>query len=272
MMHTIEAEFKEVMSRHVQFDAVDVAGELERLSLISDNDFPGIGMKEKREARIEVANAIVNRYIANCISKTFPMLDPEIFELRRYIVVEVNPSLDEDAIRVVGEGRGSPPAVKATPTNGVYTRYIAMPLLVKADFDDARRVHLGRVSYPGQARRSISATCTFPGGVTPSVVRATDTARAIVFEAFATLLRNRISADVVRTWHSGQFQPSIEAYWIPTLESMTVNASPSRTGADPAVVIEIMDQRFLVGMWDSDEELPLDSLMREFSVGRFRNR
>jgi hypothetical protein len=65
--------------------------------------------------------------------------------------------------------------------------------------------------------------------------------------------------------------PTFEMIWIPSTKSMTVHAGIVPEKYDPALIMSVLDKKFVIGTWDVENEVSIDAYLREFSSGSMKN-
>ena len=65
-------------------------------------------------------------------------------------------------------------------------------------------------------------------------------------------------------------QPQIGILWIPSPESVKVKIDIPHKYKDPALVLEVGRDKYIIGLWDSKKEEPIESIIREWTSGAFK--
>lgn len=64
------------------------------------------------------------------------------------------------------------------------------------------------------------------------------------------------------------YPDSLIVLWAPLPEALAVEAEPPRPNGDPAVVVRLGGETFLLDFYDTPDEAPIEHLIREFSEGK----
>jgi hypothetical protein len=78
-----------------------------------------------------------------------------------------------------------------------------------------------------------------------------------------------LEADLGRTrWD--RRDSTVSVIWGPNADVLSFTQTPPRPAGDPAIVIDIGEETYLLDFYDTPDELPISNLIREFSEGKLR--
>lgn len=198
----------------------------------------------------------VTDYMVKAMSQKYPMLDESLFLKKRWIRYDHDNKAGKTTIL---ESRLAMPE----DTNG----WIEVPLLVakKQSSESWKGIASFQTVRPS---RHVAFKASFPGDITIDENIYAYQAEAEVFRIYADLLSRKETAGIVDGMISGyRMRPSVDAFWIPTLESIYVDVKPVPSRRDPALVITAFGRKFLCCCWDAANEHGIERLVREFSTG-----
>ncbi len=65
-------------------------------------------------------------------------------------------------------------------------------------------------------------------------------------------------------------QPQIGVLWVPSVDSLEFTVkNPSPPYRDPALIMSVGEDKYVVGLWDIENERPINSVLREWTSGSF---
>lgn len=238
---------------------------VEKLCQIPYIQFGDNPIEAERNRKLEAAN-IIRKLIAKQISQTFPRVDPRLFQLERWLTVEWSHQISPPVI--VGEGRSRPEEVSLAGslrnTRKESKECCKIPLVLRRSEQWHRRT-LPMLKHPNASVRShagyFNLECSFPGKLDVRLTQQANEASAIFYEGLAKLCRSEYALLVNELKNS---PPTLDALWIPVLNDLNFTAQPPVT-RDPALVVSFAQELFLVGTWEVEQEVSIETLIREFS-------
>lgn len=210
----------------------------------------------------DVKTKIFGKYLAAEISKEFKLLSPELFELKRVLkvqFVEDEVIIQDDFIKI--------PDPAPNVEKKIQTRWLAINLLTTCSIGEERS-YLGKLKIPGRKNHYVQFYCNLPVKMPPSARKAGFKAKELAYQAIAKLYQNDLIAkelDYQIENNSRLLQFRSRIYWIPELKHIYNEKIVIPPAADPALIMAIAGQRFLIETWDEEENSVLDSLLKEFS-------
>jgi len=246
--------FDKFVLSHATRQESSLDGLLEKMAKI--REFHAQACIDDSSLLITGLRTVIEKHVVNSISQKFPVLSPELFLKRRWVGVEYDAKAN--TAKVIGS-RLSAPQEQATNV-----AWIEGNLLVGKG-----TTHLGAYHTPTRPQRYLTLRVEFPGSISVDEMDHAYAARAMAYRVVAELLENRQTSSVAKTLIEGGYHGKIStnAYWIPSLEGITVNSEPVPVKRDPALVMDFLGAKFLCCFWDAANEQPLEALIREFSTG-----
>lgn len=204
----------------------------------------------KAEIEKEI-NALVTQYLRFHITEKYPLLDPEIFELDRTISLgELKP--------YIGSGNYGHLA-KSLPDNDT----IEIPLfqlhelgkknVYNGEFDDLT-VRKGATTT---FEWTIELECP---QIPPSVKSHIYEARAFVSEIQAKAFREPAIADYMEWKNCTGINAEFGVLWKPSPENFKITVKDK----DPALLMKVRDDQYVITTWDIPGEEPFRNYLREF--------
>ena len=258
---------------------------VERLKRLREAD-PGVFDEKSLERylsmRAQAINELADNYFVCSMSKEFPVVSEKVFNMKRYLTVEISGSvskvirdettqdIDDSAnLKISKRSRGSESA--NTPEDGKKIVSSEVPLFAYTNLRDfGKEVSVGKIkcklgrsyyydSNSGRDRarnvlRDRRLEAKLPGSLGQS-------ARAAHREALSRYHRIVSDALLQPTIGDALLQkdfksPEVGALWIPTLESMGLSASREvyqRKSCDPAMILKFRGKTYFVKSWKTDE-------------------
>ena len=224
--------------------------------------------------RTKTLKGLVDEYFVASIAHKFPLLSDELFGLKRHLtligqgktwrVVRDDTEIEEyDA----SQERKEKAKIKR----------IRVPLFAYTPlFDGKHTAKLGSFSrtrtngYGNTYRTTVTIEAKLPGSIGSNLKNAYRDALSHYFGVLSGMFTNPVAGDIMYA-EGNLAQPKVGAIWIPTPESLNVSVDEKltqrRKNLDPAMILKVRGNNYLVQTWKVDDEEPLEHYLREFSIG-----
>lgn len=120
----------------------------------------------------------------------------------------------------------------------------------------------------GMPRSDVTISALLPDGIGQKQMKKAQVAIGHAHFARAACYSHGIDlrADIgYNRWDRGTEQ--VRVIWGPNADVLSFTQTTPRPAGDPAIVIEMYDETYLLDFYDTPDELPISNLIREFSEG-----
>lgn len=259
------ADFAKIVESHVAkgTDPGTIMAALQRVKAKNPTIYKEKQMSEFLKAKTKALNSLLGSYILARLSQSFGLLNRDLFLLKRHVIVTKDKKISYDSTRA--------PADKSKNI----LRY-EIPMFCVAGLDDSK-IQLGQISvrhskttnwrreYKTQKHKLMASVPEIPEKIRRLGTKAIGT----YFKIIGEIHSHDDLCDLDIQFH----KPKLEVIWIPMPESMNLKTEEKivyrRIDPDPALVMSIGEQSFLVTLWNSKDEEPFEHVLREFSEGIF---
>jgi len=123
--------------------------------------------------------------------------------------------------------------------------------------------------YGGMPSMHLRVSAVLPDGISASHVQRAQEAMGHYYMALSLCYARGIN--LLREMRSGDFssRSKVKIIWAPNVEVLTVTSTPPRPAGDPAIVLSLHGQDYLLDFYDTPDEMPITNLIREFNEGKF---
>lgn len=124
--------------------------------------------------------------------------------------------------------------------------------------------------YGGMSSMTLRVSAVLPDGIGERHVRLAQEALGHYHLARALCYSQGIDlrADLGGENYYRDSDQKIRVIWGPNVDVLTVMATPPRPAGDPAIVLALHGENYLLDFYDTPDEMPITNLIREFSEGR----
>lgn len=291
MTTTLEAieQFEETIKSHTtkkHHPVAKILTEIEELKNRNPAVFDEKSLKAFLEQRTKVLNILVDSYFIAKLSQFFPAIDGALFKLRRHLLLkrdgrgEFSLITDKTIPVPIPEGDSVPDRLTRSRTRRARKtdyRQLEVPLFAYVPLNGDHICNLGafsRTTHNGWSRRTtkVQVTGKLPGVFGANLKRAYCEALSQCYSIVAEAYAHPVICDLLL---SKEPQVEVGAIWIPAPDKLSVKSEvkvQSIRPRDPAMVLRVRDNYFLVKMWEVDEEISLERYMREFTTGSLKGR
>lgn len=123
------------------------------------------------------------------------------------------------------------------------------------------------------AAMEVEVAASLPDGVGQKHVNIARTAmshfhlsKALLYARGIDLIEE-LTGDKVNRWSRVETPGSVRIIFAPNRESLSVRVAPVRPKGDPAIILDLFDQHYLLDFYDTPNEAPIERMIREFSEG-----
>ncbi len=213
-----------------------------------------------------IDKAIKATITANIAAK-FPVIDKELFTMRRFIGIVGNKIVKDSRQPFwLDDSAGVPPLGSVMCDAPLFTR-------TNTDNDETQLCSGHCQVLNGKNRRGGDITRYI--AVSVKVPRCSDAMlnkqRPDFLAHCSTVMRSLFLDKTIGVHIKLMPVVAFETCWIPSTAALVVTNSPPVPAGDPALLAWVYEQRFLLGMWDIKEEENFEHLLREFTAGSFDN-
>ena len=218
--------------------------------------------------RAKVIEGLVEDYFTAATAQEFPLLSDELFQLKRHITVEKG----EKGYAVVRDNTEPDRRKRARGE----ARKLEIPLFAYTELlRGDHKVELGKFSKRETRDYHTKTTTVKIGAELPGVIgpNLRDAYRGALSHYFGIMSNVFAEPTIGELMLQDQLQaPEIGAIWIPTLESLQLKVSEKikieePKVLDPAMIMRVRGQSYLVDTWDVDNEEPYKKHILEFATG-----
>lgn len=244
--------FEKTVKQHVAKDIGNVETlfeQIEKVKTTNPTVYDEGKIKVFLTQRAKALNVLIDSFLVAKITSKYPLLDNDIFSLKRHIYLSGG-IIVEDSTAVV----------KATAV------HVEIPLFVHVDMN-IKRVELEKFSKSTSTQKITTTLSAAVPEPPPEVVELGHKSLGFYHGILAEIYSSQITSDLFVP----EASPTLETMWIPTLDSVKVKVNteniPAPKSYDPALLLKHRGRYYLVGLWDIKEELPFEGILREFTVG-----
>jgi len=233
----------------------------------------GLGEHGRREAEMK----LLETYFRRWLSAKYGTLDMSFTkETRRAVVRRTSKGKAVKAFDVPATYEPESSIVECVIQLPVYVVASASTKIGPIDFTtkELGSFRHGRYAKEQFSTDNIFAACTCPDGFNRGHVREYQRFQARVIEGFAALVRKGINPTTILDndrWQRERFripETSLSVLWAPLDEHWQIRSAPPPPKGDPAVIAEFLGVHYLLAMFDTPDEKPIEGVIREFSTGR----
>ncbi len=237
-------------------DHVKILAQIKKIKEMNPSSYEEDKLKIFFTERGKALSILIDNYIIARLSKQFPMLDNELFKLKRYLYLQNNKLVEDKTV-----------SIKEMPSeqvevslfvhcdSGLKTETLCKQSKTVTTMHGARKV------------KTTNITAVVPS-VPVDVLEQGRKAVAFYYNIIADVYSDNATSDLFQPKN----HPRLETLWIPTVNSLDVKVDmkniPDPVRKDPALLLHAHGSYYIVGLWDIAEEEPFDVLLREFSVGQ----
>lgn len=225
-------------------------------------------IKQVLAARKSGLEACINRLFLHKMTRKFAIIHDELFELKRKLFLKGK--------HIVGDSLKPDERIKDA-------KQVTVPLFVYTDIDNAGgNVEIGM--WTTQNYRMTESGSQYRSGQTEHRLNCkVPAAPAAIIDGLHKAVGGymRVMSELYQTPGIGQLvrasgldvHPTLAMTFIPTVAQMnlkthtTYTPPPPPKRVDPASIMVIDDHKFLVGLWDANEEEPFEAILREYTSG-----
>lgn len=123
--------------------------------------------------------------------------------------------------------------------------------------------------YGGMSSVNLTVSAVLPDGVGQKHVKIAQEALGHYHLARAVCYARGIdiASDMIPDRYSRE-SAKVRIIWGPNVDVLTVTAMPPRPAGDPAIILALNGENYLLDFYDTPDETPISNLIREFSEGK----
>ena len=225
---------------------------------------------------------LVEEYFTTSIARKFPLISSELFDLKRYLTLV----REGNNLRVISDDTEMTKR-KENKTQDIEKKTIVAPLFAYTPLFDGK--HTAEIASFSKQKNYRKKTWTFeaklPGNVGPNLKNAYREALSHYFEVLSEMFMDPVAGDIMYAESNLGYnkkridefiRPEIGAIWIPTPESLNVKVKEElikpRKNLDPAMILKVRRNSYLVKTWNVDDEEPFENYLREWSTGDLKGK
>jgi hypothetical protein len=201
------------------------------------------------EDRLSTLVKLIDSYFASVFSRVYPMIDNELFNLKRYLRWEGG-SVVEDTLE-----------------KSEKISCLTAPLFIFTPLSGTRIMPVGTWTLNGS---KITITCTLPSPP-DKIMEHSKKVLANYHRIMSEACDNPVISDLFTLENT---TPAIGALWIPVDTCLSAKTTriemPKAISYDPALVLCVLKRWYLVTTWEIEEERPFEHYLREFSLGSLK--
>ncbi len=229
--------------------------------------------------RARTLKRLVDEYFVASIANKFPLLSGELFGLKRHLTL-VNQGRAWSVVRDDSEGEEYDKEQERKGKTRV--ERVQVPLFAYIPlFNGKHTAELGSFSrrrtnsYGDTRMTTVKIKAKLPGSIGPNLKNAYRDVLSHYFGVLSEMFTNPVAGDIM--YAKGNLaQPEVGAIWIPTPESLNVKVDKKiiqkRKDLDPAMILRVRGNSYLVQTWRVDDEEPFEHYLREYSVGDLKGK
>ena len=249
-----------------------ILANVERITKESPKVYDTSSIQKYLDARSQALNKLLEDYIVTAVSEEYPLLSPELFALKRHVVISKN----DGAYTVVRD------EIKEPKESEKDQKLISIPLFAYVPVVGNHTVTLGKYTkttrnqYGGQRKTTVSVTAKLPCGLGPQLQTICREAYAQYFKVLSSTYAQPALGEILLNEKSLK-NPELGVIWIPTIDSFSFKVTeklipPKRKIVDPAIVLSARGNTYLVQTWNIHEEEPFEHYLREYTTGPLKNK
>ncbi len=213
--------------------------------------------------RAEIINKLIDDYLVASVK--YPLLNRSMFSLRRWLQLRV----DNKAAVVVKDETSEIAAKEGAFYN------ISMPLFASINIQGipACLMFKNSINLSNGSKLALEITANMPGVIGNNLRKLYKSTLADAYLLLANMLNEPGIGDcLTENLHKTSIHPEVLVCWIPTSGSLSIKSEIKvKPRPDPAMLLKLRDQYFLVSTWAVDDEEPLDHFLREYTEGSLKN-
>ncbi len=220
----------------------------------------------------------VNEYFVASIANKFPLISDELFQLKRNLTI-VNLGKIPKVIRDDTELEKYD--AEQEREKEVKIKRIQVPLFAYTPlFNGEHTARLGKFSkiiensWGEEVRRTVTIEAKLPGNTGSDLRSAYRGALSHYFGVLSKMFTNPVAGDIIYA-EENFAKPEIGAIWIPTPGSLSICVDDrliQRKNLDPAMVLRVGGNNYLVKTWCVDDEEPFEQHLKKYSVEDLKGR
>jgi len=273
-----EAFVKSHINKESISDTKEIKKKLRRMRKLDIPNFDKVQAQQIMLERVSHQKDLATNFLLTSIQKHFPLISDELLSKKRFFVLKaesttsgsIKISLIEDSLH---ESIANEMANKNIDSCKVEVKLIiSCPLGSIKDQKIGDCIYTqGRDSYNGRLIQSnIAIHAKIPKKPEAAILSLKANALQIFYKTIAEMVGNKDMTSSTQE-NGNAFSPEFYMAWIPSPKSLSFETTIIPADRDPALLMKICDKYFLLGTWDVEEELPIDSYLREFSSGSMKN-
>jgi len=270
--------FKKTLEEHCtrreDTDVKKIISDIEKVNTHVPAAYSEKSISEFLRKRAKILRGLVEEYFITAISKEFPLISEDLFNLKRYLTISGSGRkweiLSDD---IDGEANLNKFKIKKPRI----VKKVKVPLFAYTPlFNGEHKAVLGKISSKaGYYRTNIKIQATLPGIIGPTLKKAYAGALSHYFKTLSDISTNPIISDMI--YPGGKvINSEVGAIWIPTPESLNLSVTQKliqpRKNLDPAMILSVGKRKYLVKTWQVDDEESSEQYLREFSVGDLKGK
>ncbi len=277
------AEFPKTIRRYsteVEDEQLEsIVGGIDRLRQQNPSVYDEKAVSRYLQDRARTLKGLVDEYFVASIAHKFPSLSDELFQLKRNLTL-LGQGKTWKVVRddtEIEEYDAKQERKKRTKVKRVQVPLFAYTPL----FDGKHTAKLGSFSKTrtdscgGTYRTTGTIEAKLPGSIGPNLKNTYRDALSHYFGVLSEMFTNPVAGDIM--YAEGNIaQPEIGAIWIPTPESLNVSVDEKliqrRKDLDPAMILKVRGNNYLVQTWKVDDEEPFEHYIREYSIGDLKGK
>ncbi|MBI4148206.1 hypothetical protein HY490_02855 [Candidatus Woesearchaeota archaeon] len=261
VMEKFEKTLEEHSSRSNEKELEQIVEKIDRVHRNTPLLMDEKSISKYLKARAAMLNRFIDEYLVAALSQTFPVLDSELFDLKRYIRIETR----QDKTFVARDDTAPDTKEKARDV-----KQLTLPLFAYVPLDGSHTTTLAKiVQRRDYNTKTINVNATLPGTIGAGIRQAQREALQEYHRVLQQAYGNQIIGELLLDDHDAG-NPQCGALWIPTANSLTldvkVKPKPPKI-IDPALVLNVKDHTYLIRTWRVDDEEPFEHFLSEYASG-----
>jgi hypothetical protein len=124
--------------------------------------------------------------------------------------------------------------------------------------------------HGGMSSLNLSVSAVLPDGIGEKQVHIAQEAMGHYHLARSLCYTHGIDLqkDIAGDNYYRRDQQKVKIIWGPNVDVLTVTATPPRPAGDPAIILALHGENYLLDFYDTPDETPISNLIREFSEGK----